>query len=861
MSFSKAPLKRFNDHVGCAPPPGAYDVKHEELRGAASFDKSERFRPPKPDTALLPPPSPSKAGFMSPVRRTMSVDGLANGASAKKEKNTMSIDLKQHKLLEKEIRALVQQRGEQDRRLQALEEDLKKAEAKLLAAVREKTALAANVTTLERQRAELKKINEFLKNKVSADASKKRINSLTMDLMEARNNLDAKNKELNVLRVNTEGQVKALETDLRAAKETVKTLKERNADLDDLHQVTKSQIEDAENENAKLQAVIRELRQEVQVLQGYLDTANDHSRLSDGDFELQSEAERQIAQLEAAKDELRQKEEEALYYRQDLDLSKDVLREMEMRLESQELELKSSQESVKDLEDRMMTVNKELQASHATVRQQEAELSRLREVLRRTENELDERVAHLEQRCLFAEEDRSKTQKEGLRRVEELKAELNSLKEAKKDEETKQTQLQEEHEAVCEELAKEKVKLTFDSLRRTSVCDDVELPDGGARATFPWNLLEVRARLVRKEDEMKEAEESNAALISQLQQEMEQLKRRGDVRGQVEAQTSQTLTQLQNEKESARKLLEDIAREKEELLKQVQDEKRQRVEIEMMVKTERGALEDARKDRDSVKAEVVQLQTRIRQVNEEKASVTSDLEKSKETQVTLENRLKETERVKNELEARLEEVLAMEEEVQRFKSELEEQGQETRGLEEQVEVLTQEKVTLQWEMEEQRREFDRRITDAQLNAFAAEKDALLNEKGANQEELNKLSDAYARLLGHQNQKQKIKHVLKDENLTLKQEVSKLRTLVSKQKSEMEQLRSKVAGTQRRFDPSKAFQHDKENMEAAKPLRDGEYPNTEEPHIYSIVFTVVFFYTSWFIFVGNGKNKRSVSTSN
>lgn len=64
----------------------------------------------------------------------------------------------------------------------------------------------------------------------------------------------------------------------------------------------------------------------------------------------------------------------------------------------------------------------------------------------------------------------------------------------------------------------------------------------------------------------------------------------------------------------------------------------------------------------------------------------------------------------------------------------------------------------------------------QLNAFAAERDALLNENGANQEELNKLSDAYAHLLGHQNQKQKIKHVmkLKDDNITLKQVSSTLR---------------------------------------------------------------------------------------
>lgn len=65
-----------------------------------------------------------------------------------------------------QIRSLVQQRGEQDRRLQALEEELKRLEAKLLAAVREKTGLAANVASLERQLAELKKTNEFLKSKV-----------------------------------------------------------------------------------------------------------------------------------------------------------------------------------------------------------------------------------------------------------------------------------------------------------------------------------------------------------------------------------------------------------------------------------------------------------------------------------------------------------------------------------------------------------------------------------------------------------------------------------------------------------------------------------------------------------------------
>lgn len=58
----------------------------------------------------------------------------------------------------------------------------------------------------------------------------------------------------------------------------------------------------------------------------------------------------------------------------------------------------------------------------------------------------------------------------------------------------------------------------------------------------------------------------------------------------------------------------------------------------------------------------------------------------------------------------------------------------------------------------------------QLDRFAAERSALLNEKGATQAELNKLADAYTNLMGHQNQKQKIKHLvkIKEENLELKQ---------------------------------------------------------------------------------------------
>ncbi|TMS17405.1 Hyaluronan mediated motility receptor [Larimichthys crocea] len=472
MSFPRAPLKRFNESVGCAPAPGAYEIKSGDLKGAATFDKSDRFRFVK--AAALPPPSPSRNPLVSPVRRTMSVDGLVEGSSVKKEKNCMSMERKQQKLLEKEIRSLVQERGEQDRRLLVLEEELKKVEAKLLATLREKTGIAASVTTLERQRAELKKINEFLKNKVSADTTKKRINSLTMELMEARNTLDVKKKELSVLQVNSEGQLKVLETDLQAAKATVTSLKDRNKDLEDLHQVTKTQNKELENENARLQAVIRELREEIRVVQGYLDAANDEiqdlrlklrektaeNTVSASHLEkveqLKTKLEERITELENARDVLRQKEEEAQKFQQELQVSSDALVEAEKRLENQELELKSSQKLVSEMEEQIKSATQEVQDSQATVRQQEAELARLREVLRRTEKELDERVAHLEQRYLFCEEERSKTQEQGLRRVEELKTELVLLKETKRDEKKRQFQLEQEHAALTEELTKEK---------------------------------------------------------------------------------------------------------------------------------------------------------------------------------------------------------------------------------------------------------------------------------------------------------------------------------------------------------------------------------------------------------------------
>ncbi|XP_049631610.1 hyaluronan mediated motility receptor [Suncus etruscus] len=112
----------------------------------------------------------------------------------------------------------------------------------------------------------------------------------------------------------------------------------------------------------------------------------------------------------------------------------------------------------------------------------------------------------------------------------------------------------------------------------------------------------------------------------------------------------------------------------------------------------------------------------------------------------------------------------------------------------------------------------------QLDAFEAERQALLNEHGEAQEQLNNLRDSYAKLLGHQNLKQKIKHVvkLKDENSELKTELSKVRSQLAKKKQSEAKLQeelNKVLGI-KRFDPSKAFSHEKKEKFVLKtPLKE------------------------------------------
>ncbi|XP_051944982.1 hyaluronan mediated motility receptor-like isoform X2 [Xyrauchen texanus] len=896
MSFSRAPLKRFNEQVGCAPPPGTYDVKSGELKGAVSFHKAERFRAA---TKGLPAQSPSKEVPMSPVRRTMSVDGLADGFSSKKDKSALKLEMKHQRLLEKEICSLVQQRGEQDRMLQTLEEELKKLESKLLAAVREKTGIAANVASLERQLAELKKANEFFKTKVSADTTKKKINAITMELIEAKNKLDTKDKELSFLQISSDGKVKVLETDLETARTTFKVLQERNKDLEELHQETKTQNEQLENEMDKLHAIIQELREEIKALQSYLDSANEElqdlriklqdkstmeRRVSDAQENLsdvEQKLEKCTGELNDCQEVLKVKEEELQKCQQELQDSQKALEEKEREMECHVNELHSSQSTLKELEEQLQQGAQDLKDSQSLVRQQEQELARVKEILRRTEEELDQRVALLGERCLVLEDERARTQEEGLQRVQELKAEINLLEESRKTEEEAHEKLKEEHSALTKQLEEEMAHSSSLASMLERLKDETEAErrqlgeelEGALEElselekqeqyseeaivkltqenyTLEQELKKTCAELEGKCVEMQALEETHVTAMNKLEEDHNRcLARLGDLSTDLEStrqalgkQKDQAEAQTLQLEEKVNKLNLQLQEDQQKLInyQQIQEKPREeytRMLLEVQTKLAQRE-EELKQSAETQSEELSRLQAEVEQERRERECAQTQLQREQKRSESVEGHSVEASRLRGLVDDLQAEVSELHKQV----------GEERATAQCHAADWKQERQQLCRQMEKERQDLQKQLLEAQLqstcntetlehwrnlyeelyakvkpfqeqlNSFAAERNALLNEKGATQAELNKLADAYANLMGHQNQRQKIRHLvkLKEENLELKQEMSKLRAQVGKQKQELDRL--KPSQVPRRFDPSKAFKHEhKENQQPTSAL--------------------------------------------
>ncbi|KFU92858.1 Hyaluronan mediated motility receptor, partial [Chaetura pelagica] len=603
---------------------------------------------------------------------------------------------KKQKALEKEIRALVQERGEQDKKLQALDEDLVKTEAKLNAAVQEKTSLLANVACLKKQLLELTRTNELLKSKLSEDGVQKKMSSLCMELMKLRNKRDAREKTALAKQENMEMKLQEVQRNLEHSKGKVAQLEEK------LSASEREKVEE-KSDTEKLLEYITELSTVADTVEKYkLD----------------------VAQMEE------------------------------------------------------------------TLRKKDQDIRILTEKLKTKEEESLQLIQELNEKCQLLEQEKEKELSESRGKFLSMNAELDDLKKRISLEEQKHQTLLQKHEEMVSQLQQEKESSASMNQKLQEFQDEVtrerhfleeELND------TMNELNQLHAKEKKAEKLVKRLEQEIKSQALELQQMEEELKGKNAELEQIKEMHSNAVLQIQEQHSNTLcKLGETVAefeRYKKTISEEIHSLKLEKTSLQEEVANLKKTgednlklLQEAEHTKNKAKEEcarmLLELQTKL-------ALKEAEIERTKESyfaQVTkLQEELEEqTEHLKRELK------------VERSRKTIDEDV--TSSLKEEIKTWR----NLYEDLHNKAKPFQQ-----QLDAFEAEKNALLNEHGAAQEELNKLSDAYAKLLGHQNQKQKIKHVmkLKEENTHLKQDVSKLRALLAKEKASSRDLQEQLYSIQ------------------------------------------------------------------
>ncbi|XP_051024378.1 hyaluronan mediated motility receptor [Acomys russatus] len=694
--------------VGCAPSPGAYDVKTSEVsKGPVSFQKSQRFKNQRESQQNLNVDKDST--LLASAKKTKTL-------VSKKEPQKNDKDLKR---LEKEIRVLLQERGAQDKRIRDLESELEKIEAKLNASVREKTSLSASHASLEKRLMELTRANELLKSKFSEDGHQKNMRMLSLELMKLRNKRETRMRSVMAKHEGMELKLQATQRDLVESQGKIEQLEGK------LVSIEKEKI-DEKSETEKLLEYIEEISCAADQVEKYkLD----------------------IAQLE---DDLKEKDHEISHLKQSLEENVTFSKQIEeLTVKCQLLETERDDLANKDRE----------RAAHLS-----AELQIVTEklLLEKQENEKLQQKESQSQSLLQQEKELSAS----------LQQQLCSI--------------QEEMTAEKSVFAKE-LQLALDEL------DAVQQKE------------ERNDRLVKQ---LEEETKSTAELLHRLQEQLREKEAELEKSNAAHGHATLIMQEKHNDTvQNLRDITAQLESYKASTLKEIEDLKLENLTLQEKVAVAEKSVED-------VQQQILTAES----TNQDYARMLLDLQNR--------STLKEAE-IKEITSSFLEKITDLQNQLRQqdedFRKQLEDEKAKKAEKEDTVTELTMEND--KWRLLYEELYNKTKPFQQQLDAFEAEKQALLNEHGATQEQLNKIRDSYAELLGHQNLKQKIKHVvkLKDENSQLKSEVSKLRSQLIKRKQNELRLQgelNKALGI-KHFDPSKAFHHEsKENFPVKTPLKEG-----------------------------------------
>ncbi|NXF97288.1 HMMR protein, partial [Eubucco bourcierii] len=602
---------------------------------------------------------------------------------------------KKQKALEKEIRALVRERGEQDKKLMALDEDFVKIEAKLSAAVQEKTSLLANVACLKKQLLELRRTNEILKSKLSEDGVQKKMSSLCMELMKLRNKRDAKEKTALAKQENMEMKLQEVQRNLEHSKGKVAQLEEK------LSATEREKVEE-KSDTEKLLEYITELSSVADTVEKYkLDVAQMQNTLLKKDQD-----------IKILKETLKTKEEESFKLTQELNercqmLQQETEKELsEMRGKFQSMN--AEMEDLKKIIDLKEQHHQNLLQKHKDIISQLHQEKESSALMHQKLQEFQDEVTS--ERRLLEEE------------LNDTMNEINKLHVKEKKAEKFVKQLEQEIQSQALELA------------------------------------QMEEKLKRKNEELEQINKTHSSAVLQIQEE----------HSNMLCKLGQTVAEFESYKKTVAEEISHLKLENTSLKEEVAN-------LKKIGQDNLQQLQEAENTKNKAKEEcarmVLEVQTKLALKEAEVERKESCLVQMTELQEKLKA---ETEDLKRKLEVESSRKTVNEDESSALKEEIKTWRKLYEDLHNKTKPFQQ-----------------------QLDAFEAEKNALLNEHGAAQEELNKLSDAYAKLLGHQNQKQKIKHVmkLKEENTHLKEDVSKLRTLLAKEKQTIRDLQEQLCAIQ------------------------------------------------------------------
>ncbi|XP_065546913.1 hyaluronan mediated motility receptor [Lathamus discolor] len=659
------------------------------------------------------------------VRRLTSLGSTpANGTLKPKRDVLLMKEKKKQKALEKEIRALVRERGEQDKKLQALGEDFVKNEAKLSAAVQEKTSLLANVACLKKQLLELRRTNELLKSKLSEDGMQKKMSSLCLELMKLRNQRDAKEKTALAKQEDMEMKLQEVQRILEHSQGKVAQLQEK------LSATEKEKVEE-KSDTEKLLEYIAELSSVAETVEKYkLDVA-----------QLEETVIKKDQDIEILRATLKTKEEESLKLIQELNDRCQLLQEeKEKKLMETRGKFLSMNAEIEDLKRKICLEEQEHQK---LLQKHEEMVSQLKQE--------KESSASMHQKLLEFQDEVTNERRLLEEELNDTMNELNKLH-------------------AQEKKAEKLVKRLEQEIKSQAL-----------------QLSQMEVKLKGKNSELEQINEMNSKTVLQIQEEHSNtLRKLGETVAEFESYKKTTADEISGLKLENTSLQEEVAN-----LKKVGQDHLQ-------------LLQEAENTKNKAKEECARM---LLDIQTKLALKEAEMERTKESCLAQMTKLQE------KLDKQTED-LKRKPEMENSRKTINEDV--TSSLREEIKTWR----NLYEDLYNKTKPFQQ-----QLDAFEAEKNALLNEHGAAQEELNRLSDAYAKLLGHQNQKQKIKHVmkLKEENAHLKQDVSKLRALLAKEKQSNRDLQEQLHAIQgvRRFNPSKAFQHDsKENIPPKTPFREG-----------------------------------------